>query len=183
METISIGDDPSKIKHDDISHKHSNVNSFNEMLKISFECFQELKLILCDKKILSKDDIIVLNDIIIEVNSLSIEMISTGSILEARNLNQICIKIINLLLKILNSNVAEDHNKNKIDYLFYPFSLKLAALEIKFHLLFMIEKNYIESEKLLLEIINIQNAMKMSSFNRGSSRFYLAILKFCKKLY
>ena len=117
----------------------------------------------------------------IEVNLLSMEMISTGSILEARNLNQICIKIINLLLKILNSNVTEDQNKNKIVFLFYPFSLKLSALETKFHLLFIIEKNYVESEKLLIEIINIQNTIKISSFNRGSSRFYLAILKFCKK--
>ncbi len=164
-------------------------SSYHEVYKICREYYSELKKLNVNKEInnkLSKEDLIVLNDVINETNSYSSYLMSNGFSFEGAKLNQINLKIINVMIRVLSTSVntsssnINDLNKNKIDFLLYPFSLKLSALEIKFHLLFNIQKNYTESEKLLTEIINIENVLQMPRFNIGSSTFFMAIVKFCK---
>jgi hypothetical protein len=163
-------------------------SSYGDLYKTCTEYHSELKKLNLNKESklsLSMEDFIVLNDLVIETNSYSSYLILNGYYLEGAKLIQLNLKNINFMIKFtrisFNTGFNEEKiNKNKIDILLYPFSLKLTALELKFYLFFNVQKNYDEAEKLLNEIIKIQNVLQMPKFNTGSSTFFMAIVKFCK---
>lgn len=167
----------------DIPRSISSNKSFKDFYKICKAYYHELRDIHSQNENLSKDDIVVLNDLIKEINGYSSLLMKNNFIQEARRLLKICVKIVDFLLKIINYNTKEDgterNSKNSVSALYhYPLSLKLMVLETKFDLHFNVESNYEESEKLLDEIIRIQNIIQMPRFNLGCSIFYLAIIKF-----
>jgi hypothetical protein len=189
-----------------IPRSSQSENSFKDFLKICKAYYKELKNLFSistqDNLILSQDDFIVLNDLIKEVISYTNILVKNSFFDEIKKLIKMGEKICDMLLKILNrgdnlesslnykqlpnqiSNSEKDFNKNYIDSfslkINYSLSMKLQILEIKFDYLFNSINNYEEAEKVLLEIIKIQNILQLSKFNLACSNFYLAMIKFCK---
>jgi hypothetical protein len=159
-------------------------NSYRDFYKICKAYYQELKIANSNNTKLSKDDVIVLNDLIKEMNSYVSILIQNNFTEEGKKLNHLCIKMINELLKIFTnpSEVYKNRtNENKMNKLLYPFTLKLAALEMKFQINFHFVNNYEESEKTINEVIKVQNILQLQKYHIGCSTFYLAVVKFCKK--
>lgn len=191
IHTKSLEDKNSYKIENEIPASSISGSSYDEIYKTCIEYYGELKKLNLNKESkisLSVEDFIVLNDLVTETNSYSSYLILNGYYLEGAILIQLNLKNINSMIKFTRISFKtgfneEKINKNKIDTLLYPFSLKLIALELKFHLLFKIQKNYEEAEKLLKDIIKIQDVLQMPKFNIGASTFFMAIVKFCKIIF
>ena len=175
-------------------------NTYKDFLKICRAYYDELMHI-CKHQTpsLSKKDIIILSDLIDEVATYSNELLSSKFIKQAKEVLNIGLVISDHLLKIFgdmveeynkknsndennnNNNNNSNNNCNKINIntnlsekLRYPLSLKLKLLKLNFKILIQNEKNYIDSEKNLKEIINLQTYLKSSNYNLATSKFWLA---------
>ena len=175
-------------------------NTYKDFLKICRAYYDELMHI-CKHQTpsLSKKDIIILSDVIDEVATYSNELLSSKFIKQAKEVLNIGLVISDHLLKIFgdmveeynkknsndennnNNNNNSNNNCNKINIntnlsekLRYPLSLKLKLLKLNFKILIQNEKNYIDSEKNLKEIINLQTYLKSSNYNLATSKFWLA---------
>jgi hypothetical protein len=173
-------------------------NSFKDFLKICKAYYKELKHFnkeatedkereIKHPQELSKDDMIVLNDLIKEIILYSNLLLKNKFFEETKKMIKIGEKICDVLLKNLNNGKDGQINPQNISQnnihslkIVYPLSLKLQILEIKFDLHFNSQNNFEDAEKILLEIIKIQNILHLPKFNLGCSNFYLAMVKFCK---
>ncbi len=185
----------------EIPNSLTSNKSYKDFYKICKAYYHELKDYNSKNRTLVKSDIIVLNDLVKEINTYTLELIKTGShIEEAKSIIKIGLKITDYLLKILHSYIKSEEVRNNNSSLRsdntssnyrknnttnnklsdYPLSLKLMLLETKFHISFNIELNYNDAEKIIEEVMRIQNIIKASRFNLGCSVFYLGIIKFSK---
>ena len=164
----------------EIPKSPSTENSFKDFNKICRAYYNELMHISkSNSPNLSKEDIIVIDDLIKEISSYSSELIKFNFIEEAKKIIDIGLVISDFLLKIFGEiSDFENKEKNLGEKLKIPLSLKLLLLESNFNILFKFEKNFIDSEKNLEEIIEIQKYLKLSNYNLACSNFYLAIVKF-----
>ena len=135
---------------------------------------------------LSKKDIIILNDVIHEIVDYSNELLYSNYIQEAKKILDTGLVISDFFLKIFGaiSEKGTNNNNSKLsDKLKYPLSLKLLLLKTNFKILIDYENDYINGEKNLNEIIEIQLYLKSSSYYLASSKFYMAKIKFSSKNY
>jgi tetratricopeptide (TPR) repeat protein len=128
---------------------------------------------------LSKDDIIVIDDLIKEIYKYSTDLTKINLIQEAKNIIDIGLVISDFQLKIFGElkSIQKD-NENLIEKLYYPLSLKLILLEANFNILYKYEKNYLDGEKNLEEILEVQKYLKLPNYNIACSQFYYSILKY-----
>jgi hypothetical protein len=151
---------------------------FDNFYKLCKSNYKKLKSININNESLTKYDIIVLNDLIKEITEYTSEHIKSNQNTKATQFVELNTKIIDVLLLINNTNSDNTNNSKKISYI---LSLKLANLENKFQIYYN-EDKYDEAEKVLLEIINIQEILKLPQYNIANSIFYLAVIKYCKIL-
>jgi hypothetical protein len=150
--------------------------SFEDFYRLCKSYHKELKSINLNNETLSKDDLIVLNDLIKEITAYTTEHIKLGSNTKATQFVEVNTKIIDVLLLISNNVTEGSSNSKKMSYI---LSLKLNNLENKFQILYN-EDKYEDAEKVLMEIINIQEILKLPQYNIANSVFYLAVIKYCK---
>ena len=161
-------------------------NTYRDFNKICRAYYDELMhLSKSDSPSLSKNDILVLNDLIKEIVTYSNELIKLNFIQEAKKILDIGLVISDFLLKIFGE-MFESQNTNKnnlVEKLKFPLSLKLILLESNFNILYKYEKDYINCEKNLSEIIEVQLYLQSPNENISSSKFYMGIIKFHLKKY
>ena len=154
------------------------------MNRVPFENFKNLcisysnilsKIYIKNNNFFSKEDIIIINDIINDIINYSKELLRNNLINESKD-------IINLGISITDNfyNIHKKYFKG-IKIFILPLKLKLYILEANFNLNFKYIKDYINSENILLKIIDIQKILQLSNFNIGSSYFYLGIIYFFTK--
>ena len=154
------------------------------MNRVPFENFKNLcisysnilsKIYIKNNNFFSKEDIIIINAIINEIINYSKELLKNNLINESKD-------IINLGISITDNfyNIHKKYFKG-IKIFILPLKLKLYILEANFNLNFKYIKDYINSENILLKIIDIQKILQLSNFNIGSSYFYLGIIYFFTK--
>ena len=130
-----------------------------------------------NNKLFSKDDIFVLNDLIHEIINYSKYLLKNNFISESKNIIKIGIKIADSIYDVYNKlNLGEN-------FLKFPLKLKLCLLESDFNLHFKYLKDYIYSQIILLDIIEIQKRMQLSDVYLGSSYFYLGLIYFYNSKY
>ena len=152
-------------------------NSFQNFRKkcISYSSILSNILENQENAIFSKDDILIIKDLIKEMISYSQELVNNGDIEESKNLIEIGKSITNNFYLIYNK-----FTKKPI-LLKFPLTLKLYILEADFNINFKFKKDYIYSEKIIMEIIDIQKKLNLSTFFIASSYFYLGIIYFLVK--
>ena len=154
-------------------------NTYKDFYKICRAYYNELMHISkSNNPTLSKDDIIVIDDLIKEIFKYSNDLTKINLIQEAKNIIDIGLVISDFQLKIFGElkSMLKDEN-NLIEKLYYPLSLKLILLEANFNILYKYEKNYLDGEKNLEEIMDVQKYLKLPNYNFACSKFYYAILK------
>ena len=130
-----------------------------------------------NNKLFSKDDIFVLNDLIHEIINYSKYLLKKNFISESKNIIKIGEEITDCIYIVYNKlNLGENFIK-------FPLTLKLYILESDFNFYFKYLKDYIYSEIILLNIIEIQKRMQLSNFYLGSSYFYLGLIYFYNSKY
>ena len=155
-------------------------NTYKDFYKICRAYYNELMHISkSNNPTLSKDDIIVIDDLIKEIYKYSTDLTKINLIQEAKNIIDIGLVISDFQLKIFGElkSIQKD-NENLIEKLYYPLSLKLILLEANFNILYKYEKNYLDGEKNLEEILEVQKYLKLPNYNIACSQFYYSILKY-----
>ena len=155
-------------------------NTYKDFYKICRAYYNELMHISkSNNPTLSKDDIIVIDDLIKEIYKYSTDLTKINLIQEAKNIIDIGLVISDFQLKIFGElkSIQKD-NENLIEKLYYPLSLKLILLEANFNILYKYEKNYLDGEKNLEEILEVQRYLKLPNYNIACSKFYYSILKY-----
>ena len=163
-------------------------NSFKDFCRITKAYYKELKTVNKNNGTIGKDDMSVINNLMTESNEYSSILIKEQHLKEANKLNKLTSKIVEIILQIF-TKIHESENKmnNNLNLpttsiLFYPLFLKLSTLETKFQLVFQVEENYEEAEKIIQEVLKLQIALQLPKFNIGCSTFYSALIKFCNYL-
>ena len=154
-------------------------NTYKDFYKICRAYYNELMHISkSNNPTLSKDDIIVIDDLIKEIYKYSTDLTKINLIQEAKNIIDIGLVISDFQLKIFGElkSIQKD-SENLVEKLYYPLSLKLILLEANFNILYKYEKNYLDGEKNLEEIMDVQKYLKLPNYNFACSKFYYAILK------
>ena len=177
-----------KEKNDENIPKSSkSKNTYKDFNKICRAYYDELMHISkSDSPSLSKKDIIILNDVIHEIVDYSNELLYSNYIQEAKKILDTGLVISDFFLKIFGeiSELGTNNNNSKLsDKLKYPLSLKLLLLKANFKILIDYENDYINGEKNLNEIIEIQLYLKSSSYHLASSKFFMAKIQFFYKNY
>ena len=167
-------------------------NTYKDFLKICRAYYNELLHISKTKNpSLSKNDIIILSDVIDEIFTYSTELLNLNFISSPKKLLETGLVITDFLLLIFQKMAEEYNTKMKNtseentnannalnEKMRYPFSLKLKLLKLYFKILIEKDKDYINAEKNLKEIINIQIILKTSNYNLASSKFWLAKIEY-----
>ena len=172
----------------DIPKSSRSQNTYKDFNKICRAYYDELMHISkSDSPSLSKKDIIILNDVIHEIVDYSNELLAKHFIQEAKKILDIGLVISDFFLKIFGEMSEQGNNNSNnsklSDKLKYPLSLKLLLLKANFKILIEYENDYINGEKNLNEIIEIQLYLKTSSYHLASSKFYMAKIKYFFKNY
>ena len=167
-------------------------NTFKDFLKICRAYYNELLHLSKTKNpSLSKNDIIILADVIDEIITYSSDLLNLNFISSPKKLIETGLVISDFLLSIFQK-MAEEYNTNMKnnnkentninnglnEKMRYPFSLKLKLLKLHFKILIEKDKDYINAEKNLKEIIDIQIFLKSSNYNLASSKFWLAKIEY-----
>ena len=167
-------------------------NTFKDFLKICRAYYNELLHLSKTKNpSLSKNDIIILADVIDEIITYSSDLLNLNFISSPKKLIETGLVISDFLLSIFQK-MAEEYNTNMKnnnkentninnglnEKMRYPFSLKLKLLKLHFKILIEKDKDYINAEKNLKEIIDIQFFLKSSNYNLASSKFWLAKIEY-----
>ena len=155
-------------------------NTYKDFYKICRAYYNELMHISkSNNPTLSKDDIIVIDDLIKEIYKYSTDLTKINLIQEAKNIIDIGLVISDFQLKIFGElkSIQKD-SENLVEKLYYPLSLKLILLEANFNILYKYEKNYLDGEKNLEEILEVQRYLKLPNYNIACSKFYYSILKY-----
>jgi len=182
-------DNTKKIKNDDKIPKTSrSKNTYKDFNKICRAYYDELMHISkSESPSLSKKDILILNDLIHEIVDYSNELIKSNFIQEAKKILDIGLVISDFFLKIFGEMIEQGnnniHDTKLSDKLKYPLSLKLLLLKANFKILINYENDYINGEKNLNEIIEIQIYLKNSNYHLASSKFHMAKIKYFFKNY
>jgi hypothetical protein len=165
-------------------------NTYKDFNKICRAYYDELMhLSKEDSPSLSQKDIIILKDLIHEIVNYSNELLNSKFIQEAKKILDIGLVISDFFLKIFGEmsemgNSSGGHNNSKLsEKLKYPLSLKLLLLKANFNILNNYENDYINGEKNLNEIIEIQLYLKSSSYHLAASKFHMAKIKYFQKNY
>ena len=170
-----------KEQKDNIPKSSLSRNTYKDFNKICRAYYDELMhLSKSDSPSLSKNDILILNDLINEIVTYTNELIKLNFIQEAKKILDIGLVISDFLLKVFGE-MFESQNTNKnnlVEKLKFPLSLKLLLLEANFNIIYKYEKDYINCEKNLSEIIEIQLYLQSSNENISSSKFYMGIIKY-----
>ena len=154
-------------------------NSYEDFKKICLSYSHILSKLYLDsnlsvRNIFSKEDIFVINDIINEIITYSKELLNNDFINEAKEIIDIGNCIIDNYYCLCDKDLPLAIFKNTL-------RLKLYILEADFNLNFKYIKDYINSEKILKNIIGYQKYLQLSNFYIGSSFFYLGIIYFFTK--
>ena len=170
-------------------------NTFKDFLKICEAYNKELSEISnTNNPSLSKNDIIILDDLLDEIITYSTELLNLNFISSPKKLLEKGLDISHFLLEIFKK-MSEEYNtkmknNNKVNInikntlnekMEYPLSLRLKLLKLNFKILFEKNKDYINAEKNLKEIIEIQAMIKTSNYNLASSKFLLAKIEYLLK--
>ena len=164
-------------------------NTYKDFNKICRAYYDELMHISkSDSPSLSRNDVIILDDVIHEIVQYSNELLKDNFIQEAKKILDIGLVISDFFLKIFGemteiSNNNSTNSSKLSDKLRFPLSLKLLLLKANFKILIEYENDYINGEKNLNEIIEIQLYLKSSSFHLAASKFHMAKIKYFFKNY
>jgi hypothetical protein len=164
-------------------------NTYKDFNKICRAYYDELMHISkSDSPSLSRNDVIILDDVIHEIVQYSNELLKDNFIQEAKKILDIGLVISDFFLKIFGemteiSNNNSTNSSKLSDKLRFPLSLKLLLLKANFKILIEYENDYINGEKNLNEIIEIQLYLKSASFHLASSKFHMAKIKYFFKNY
>ena len=170
-------------------------NTFKDFLKICEAYNNELSEISnTNNPSLSKNDIIILDDLLDEIITYSTELLNLNFISSPKKLLEKGLDISHFLLEIFKKMSEEyntkmkNNNKENINIkntlnekMEYPLSLRLKLLKLNFKILFEKNKDYINAEKNLKEIIEIQTMLKTSNYILASSKFLLAKIEYFLK--
>ena len=151
-----------------------NNTSYENFLNICSAYNNELLHITKENLSLSLDDCKVMDNLLKEIYKYSSELIQTEYIDEAKNIINEGLLICNNFENIY-SNISENMN--------HPLTLRLMLLEQMFNINFKYERNFYEAEKLLEEIKNIQNYLRLPDYNYACSIFYSSVICFYKRDY
>ncbi len=149
-----------------------NNTSYENFLNICSAYNNELLHITKENLSLSLDDCKVMDNLLKEIYKYSSELIQTEYIDEAKNIINEGLLISNNFENIF-SNISENMN--------HPLTLRLMLLEQMFNIYFKYERNFYEAEKLLEEIKNIQNYLRLPDYNYACSIFYSSVICFYKR--
>ena len=171
-------------------------NTFKDFLKICRAYYNELLHISkTNNPSLSKNDIMIVADLLDEIFIYSTELLNLNFISSPKKLLETGLVISDFLLNIFQKmaeeynntmkNNSKDKNKENTNIkntlnekMKYPFTLKLRLLKLHFKILLEKDKDYINAEKNLKEIIEIQIMIKTSNYNLASSKFWLAKIEY-----
>ena len=170
-------------------------NTFKDFLKICGAYNKELlEISNTNNPSLSKNDIIILDDLLDEIITYSTELLNLNFISSSKKLLEKGLDISHFLLEIFKKMSEEyntkmkNNNKENINIkntlnekMEYPLSLRLKLLKLNFKILFEKNKDYINAEKNLKEIIEIQAMIKTSNYHLASSKFLLAKIEYFLK--
>ena len=158
--------------------------TYNDLSYAIDDYIKELKKInlpLSTSSAISKEDVIVIYDIIKEVIDSIEELVKSELIEEAKSIIDKALLLLNEYETALNALpiIKEKmNNNNKIDKSILAKQLRLALLEHKCNIVLLIETNYEESDRVVKEIIEMQNELQLPPKCLNKYLYYMAIVKF-----
>lgn len=173
-----------EINNDKIPKSSKSNNTYRDFNKICRGYYDELMHVSkSDSPSLSQKDILIMNDLIHEIVAYSSELINSNYIQPAKKIIDIGLVISDFYLKIFGgmaelSNIYKNNDSKLTEILKYPLSLKLLLLKANFNILVNYENDYINGEKNLNEIIEIQLYLKSSDYHLAISKFHMAKIKY-----
>ena len=165
-------------EHDDI---YTTYNDLSYAIDDYIKELKKINLPLSTSSAISKEDVIVIYDIIKEVIDSIEELVKSELIEEAKSIIDKALLLLNeyeTALKALPIIKEKMNNNNKIDKSILAKQLRLALLEHKCNIVLLIETNYEESDRVVKEIIEMQNELQLPPKCLNKYLYYMAIVKF-----
>ena len=165
-------------EHDDI---YTTYNDLSYAIDDYIKELKKINLPLSTSSTISKEDVIVIYDIIKEVIDSIEELVKSELIEEAKSIIDKALLLLNEYETALNALpiIKEKmNNNNKIDKSILAKQLRLALLEHKCNIVLLIETNYEESDRVVKEIIEMQNELQLPPKCLNKYLYYMAIVKF-----
>lgn len=165
-------------EHDDI---YTTYNDLSYAIDDYIKELKKINLPLSTSSAISKEDVIVIYDIIKEVIDSFEELVKSELIEEAKSIIDKALLLLNEYETALNALpiIKEKmNNNNKIDKSILAKQLRLALLEHKCNIVLLIETNYEESDRVVKEIIEMQNELQLPPKCLNKYLYYMAIVKF-----
>ena len=165
-------------EHDDI---YTTYNDLSYAIDDYIKELKKINLPLSTSSAISKEDVIVIYDIIKEVIDSIEELVKSELIEEAKSIIDKALLLLNEYETALNALPIikeEMNNNNKIDKSILAKQLRLALLEHKCNIVLLIETNYEESDRVVKEIIEMQNELQLPPKCLNKYLYYMAIVKF-----
>ena len=165
-------------EHDDI---YTTYNDLSYAIDDYIKELKKINLPLSTSSAISKEDVIVIYDIIKEVIDSIEELVKSELIEEAKSIIDKALLLLNEYETALNALpiIKEKmNNNNKIDKSILAKQLRLALLEHKCNIVLLIETNYEESDRVVKEIIEMQNELQLPPKCLNKYLYYMAIVKF-----
>ena len=168
------------MNNEEIPKSTFNNNTYDDFLNICKGYNNELLHISkLEFPTLSKDDTIVIDNLIKEIYKYSSELIVSDFVDEAKNIINVGLEICNQFENIYTNISSNDENFT--GYIYYPVTLRLMLLESLFNVYFKYERNFVEAEKIINEIKDIQNYLQLPHYNYACTLFYSSLICFYKK--
>ena len=168
------------MNNEEIPKSTFNNNTYDDFLNICKGYNNELLHISkSEMPTLSKDDTIVIDNLIKEIYKYSSELIVSDFGDEAKKIIIEGLEICNQFEKIYINISSKDENFT--GYINYPVPLRLMLLESLFNVYFKYERNFVEAEKIINEIKDIQNYLQLPHYNYACTLFYSSLICFYKK--
>ena len=165
-------------EHDDI---YTTYNDLSYAIDDYIKELKKINLPLSTSSAISKEDVIVIYDIIKEVIDSIEELVKSELIEEAKSIIDKALLLLNEYETALNALpiIKEKmNNNNKLDKSILAKQLRLALLEHKCNIVLLIETNYEESDRVVKEIIEMQNELQLPPKCLNKYLYYMAIVKF-----
>ena len=165
-------------EHDDI---YTTYNDLSYAIDDYIKELKKINLPLSTSSAISKEDVIVIYDIIKEVIDSIEELVKSELIEEAKSIIDKALLLLNEYETALNALPIikqKMNNNNKIDKSILAKQLRLALLEHKCNIVLLIETNYEESDRVVKEIIEMQNELQLPPKCLNKYLYYMAIVKF-----
>ena len=131
---------------------------------------------------LSKDDVIVIGDTLKEIIEYSSFLITNTFYSEAKYIITIGLNMNESYSEVLSNlpvyrNKITNDNKDQLDKTSFTLAIKLSLLQVLMRILLYVEKDFVESNQVLKEIIHIQNIFKVPVSELAQSFYYETIIK------